>query len=53
VEIIAALHSDGKITASMRNKEVQTLVQKFFPSGCGPSLETVRLARKEVEIGHR
>jgi hypothetical protein len=53
VEIIAELHSDGKITASMRNKEMQTLVQKFFPSGCGPSLETVRLARKEVEIGHR
>ena len=37
----------------MRNKEVQALIQKFFPSGRGPSLETVRLARKEVEISHR
>jgi hypothetical protein len=53
VKIIEELHSNGKLTPSMRNKEVQALVQKFFPSGCGPSLETVRLARKEVEISHR
>jgi len=53
VEVIEELHSNGKLTPSMRNKEVQALVQKFFPSGHGPSLETVRLARKEAEIGHR
>ena len=36
VEIIEELHSSGKITPSMRNKEVQALVQKFFPSGARP-----------------
>jgi hypothetical protein len=53
VEVIEELHSSGKLTPSMGNKEVQALVQKSFPSGCGPSIETVRLARKEVEISDR
>jgi hypothetical protein len=53
VKIIVELHSNGKLTPAMRNKEVQGLVKKFFPSGRGPSLETVRLARKEMETSHR
>ena len=53
VEVIEELHSNGKLTSSMRNKEVQALVQKFLPRGCTASIETVRLARKEAQIGRR
>ena len=53
VEIIEELRSKGKLAPAMRNKEVQALVQKFFPSGRGASIETVRLARKEMEAGDR
>jgi hypothetical protein len=53
VEIIEELHSNGKLTPSMRNKEVQALVQKFLPRGGAASIETVRLARKEARIRRR
>jgi hypothetical protein len=53
IGIIEDLHSKGKFTPAVPNKEVQALVQKAFLPGRGPSPETVRLARKEVESKNR
>jgi hypothetical protein len=48
IEVIAKLHANGKLTPSMRDKEVHALVQKVLPSRRSVSIETVRLARKDA-----
>lgn len=50
-EVIEELDVTGKLTSSMRNKEVHALVQMARPSLCEVSEETVRRARKQAHSG--
>lgn len=53
IAVIEELDANGKLTPSMRNKEVHALVQKVLPSRRTVSIETVRLARKDARTQTR